>query len=119
MNRIWAVGVGLAVLIGLAAVILADPSRRLQSPEARAMRQLQDASIRRPQVQFLRVSPTDDAVVCGLARVGETGGRPREALFVSTPQRVIIGRSGNPALEQAMDRYCRGVFPVTLPPSPG
>ena len=113
MNRAWAVGIGLAVLIGLAIVVLADPTRRPLSPEARAMGQLQDASIRRPQVQYLRVSPVDDTVVCGLARVGEPDGPP-QALFVSTPQRVIIGRSGNPALEQAMDRYCRGVFSTAV-----
>lgn len=118
MNRAWVVGIGLAVLAGLAVVILADPTRRPLSPEARAMRQLQDASIRRPQVQFLRVSPRDDTVVCGLAIVGEPGATPREALFVSTRQRVVIGRSGNPALQQALDRYCRGVFNTAALPSP-
>ena len=118
MNRAWAVGIGLAVVVGLTIVILADPTRRPVDPEGRAMRQLQDASIRQPQVQFLRVSPVDDTVVCGLARVGDPSSASSDALFVSTPQRAIIGRPGNPAVQRAMSRYCRGVFPISSAPTP-
>lgn len=111
MNRAWAIGVAVALAGGLAALILIDPARSPLSPEARAMHQLRDASIRQPEVRFLRPSPSDDGVVCGLAQVGGSGGGPREAYFVSTREHIIVGRIDNRAVRQAIGRHCRGVFP--------
>ncbi len=116
MNRAWIFGVGLAILVGLAVIVLVDPVRRPQAPEARAMRQLEDASIRPTEVRFLRASAHDPQVVCGQAVVPRQGGGSHEAYFVSTPRNVIIGRIENPALQAAQTRYCRGMFPN--PPAP-
>lgn len=118
MNRAWIIGVGLAGLVGLAILMLARPVPASPEPEARAMQQLRDASIRPAEVQFLRVSPRHPEVVCGLAVVGRQGQGPDEAWFISTPSRVIIGRAGNPAVVAARDRYCRGMFPVEPTPAP-
>ena len=107
MNRVWAIGVGLAVLVGLVVLVLVNPARPSLSAEERAMRQLQDASIRRTQVLFLRVSTEDEAVVCGLA----SSDGASDVRFVSLPERMIIGRRDNPAVQAAADRYCRNAFP--------
>lgn len=112
MNRGWAIGVAVALIAGVATLVLIDPVHNPLGPEARAMRQLRDASIREPEVLFLRASPQDSSVVCGLARVGAPDGEPRHAYFVSTPDRVIVGRAGNAAVQQALGRHCRGMFPA-------
>lgn len=111
MNRAWAIGVAVALAGGLAALILIDPAHSPLSPEARAMRQLREASIREPEVQFLRPSPVDDRVICGLAQVDDASGRPGSAYFVSTHERIVVGRTDSPAVRQAMTQHCRGVFP--------
>jgi hypothetical protein len=37
-------------------------------------------------------------------------GAAENGAFVSTPRRVVVGRFGNPALQQALDRHCAGMF---------
>jgi hypothetical protein len=118
LNRAWIIGVGLVGLVGLAILVLVRPVPASPDPEARAMRQLRDASIRPVEVQFLRASPRDPDVVCGLAVVQRQDQGPEQAWFVSTPSRVILGREGNPAVIAARDRYCRGVFQVEPTPTP-
>ena len=118
MNRAWIFGVGLAILVGLAVIVLVDPVRGPLAPEARAMRQLEDASIRPTEVRFLRASAYDPQVICGQAVVSRQGGGSHQAYFVSTPRSVIIGRVENPALQAAQTRYCRGMFPNLAAPVP-
>lgn|GEM_PF-1684142 len=114
MNRAWALGVGFAILIGLTVVVLARPGHVQPSPEARAMRQLRDASIRPTQVRYLRSSPDDPTVMCGLLVVQDPRSQSGDVLFVSTPQRVVVGRVDNPSLQRALNQYCRGTFPTPL-----
>lgn len=118
MTRAWAIAVGLSVVIGVVAIVLARPTRTPQSPEARAIEQLRDASIREPEVAFVRASPGDAQVVCGLVVVRGQKGTTENGAFVSTPQRVIVGRFSNPALQQALDRHCAGMFPAQVQPVP-
>lgn len=76
------------------------------------MEQLRAASIREPEVAFVRASPGDPEVVCGLVVVRGQDAASENGAFVSTPERVIVGRFSNPALQQALDRHCDSMFPV-------
>lgn len=118
MNRAWAVGVSLAVLIGLTVLVVARPTATPLRPEDRAMRQLEDASIRPTQVRYLRVSPREPSVVCGLLIVEDPRSQAGEARFVSTPERIVVGRADNPTVQTAVDRHCHGVFTPPLAPVP-
>lgn len=113
MNRAWTIGVGLAILVGLAVVALVKPVHPGVTPEARAMRQLRDASIRSTEVLLLRVSTEDERVVCGLASSQDAS----EIWFVSTPERMIIGRRDNPAVQDAAGQYCRNAFSPSFVPT--